>query len=1220
MIADKLILDIKGLVIQSMKAGTDSEAPKDMGENGDGKPINSPGYTLKNFIDMHLKSAFERYSPLNIIAVWDPKGKTYRHSLYPEYKAHKLTADPKSAERLAVEEDTYGMIKGMLASLGITQCQSTGIEADDVIAWLCKLRSAKEIWTRDADLLQLCNMPNVKVVVRGQTYEADEMFTDSSGSWPVKHTVMYKALCGDGSDGYKGVPGFGPAAFVKVVTEFGEDTLDELANCCETGDFTLLRDAVEGTGNTHLKKILDHRAELGLCYRLAKLHPEMVDSVFENKLTRPEWYRRLPNRDRLMQVLNRAGLAHRADMFDAYMPTNTLVTADNLGAVVERILALKAISPFPTMDIESYDTLKNENFKVAANGRDYVDPLSQKVTGMSVCLGSNQQHTFYFSCFHKDTANLDWETMTDVVKEFADKPIAHNADFEMLVLRRNFGVQIESPLDTRIMSSYVDENTPNGLKDIALRLLNHKMDTYKETLERAGAADMSEISGKDVMHYGCDDSFVTAHLAAHYAMILDLEGQLDFVLQHETQVTEVLSYARETGDLIDLDRLKQLEQDDEKAHASAWVRLKDVLLANCREENPDAALNFFESDKDYWVAKFKEDWAKKRQKALDKGEADEFISEQAYVQQAVEDKRNELIRSSKYIPLQTVQKEVNFLPTSKQIGEVMALLGLPEEFALPSVTPSGITKLITAIQSRREEFGEKVDEFLRLIAAASDEIKARAGEDYERFAEFCSTVLAANAKTESVGDELNLGSPPQMGSLLYCKLGLPVRVRTKIQAKGFRHANKLKGSPATDKKAMEMALAEDANDESDFRRIALKAARIIKDAETRSKLYYKPYPLWLHPLDGKLHPGILNCGTVTRRPTGSSPNFLQIAKGKMRSIIIPHHKDARIVAKDFSGQELRIMTSESKDEVLLDAYLGEVEKDIHSVTATGVAMIFLSREMPELWKKLNIAGLLNHGRVDYNWFVANRKLEKDATPEQVAIYDFLDKCRQIAKVVNFLIIYGGGPTTLARNLGIPVDIAKTIMQSVFTAYQGIKPWQNSVIEFARRHGYVETAFGTRKHMTSHILSSVDELRMRAERQAVNQTIQGCAADILKIVLGEMKRKRVLERHHAKLIAPVYDEVAASVMAAAIYDYNCEMDEIMSILPPGHAVRMKPETDVGPNWGEMLELKAFPSREKVESAILWVPDRLQPREDADVEDIREALEAELYGEDFDEVAA
>lgn len=1217
MIANKLILDIKGLVIQVMKGSVDPEAPKDVGENGDGKAINSAGHTLKGFIEVHLKPALERYSPLDIIAVWDPKGKTWRSSIYPDYKSAKAKL-VKSDARIAVEEETYNLVKGLLAAIGVTQCQSTGIEADDVIAWLCKgLRSEKEVWTRDADLLQLVGKNKTTVVCRGTVYEPGDMHTDSHGSFQVEQTLMYKAMCGDTSDGYTGVKGFGPQSFIQLVAEFGEDTLDELAQMCESNQFDLLRDAAASTGNKMLQKLYDQRAELAIGYKLAKLHPEIVDSVAMGHLTRPQWYRRLPSRDRLQQVLNKAKLAHRWDQFEAYMPTETLITADNLGEHVERILALKAITPFPTIDLEAFDTLKNEKFKEAANGRDYVDPLTQKITGMSVNLGSNQQHTFYFSCHHKDTANLDHATMRDVIMEFANQPVCHNADYEMMVIRRNFGIQLESPIDTRIFSSYVDENTPNGLKDLGYREFNHEMQTYRQTLERAGAADMSEITGEQVMHYGCDDSFVSAHLASHYAMILDLEGQLDFILQNETQVTEVLSLAREQGDVIDFERLKQLEAEDAKSHASSWVRLKDALLDNCREENADAALAYFESDKDYWIAKFEDDWEKKNNKAKEKGE--EFTTRQAYVQEAMSAKRSELIRATRYVPMQEVKQDVSFVPSKARIEEVMGLIGVPGEFTLSGPSASGVTKLLSGLKPHAATFGEKVVQFCDLIGPAAADLKERKGESYDAFVAFCKDVLSVNAKVEKVGDELNLGSPAQMAQLLYCKLGLPVRVRTKSQMKGFRHDRKLKASPATDKKALEMAMAEDCQDESDFRRIALKAVRIIKDAETRGKLYYKPYPLWVHPETGRIHPGIMNCGTVTRRPTGSSPNFLQIAKGKMRTIILPHDPGALIVAKDFSGQELRIMTSESEDEVLLDAYLGEFEKDIHSVTATGVAMIFLPREMPDLWKELSIKGLLNSGRVNYDWFVKARKLGANPTAREVAIFDFLDKCRQISKVVNFLIIYGGGPTTLARGLGIPVDLAKEIMRGVFAAYPGIKPWQESVIAFAKAHGYVQTAFGTRKHLGSAILSSNDELRLRAERQAVNQTIQGCAADILKIVLAEMKRKRILQRHHAKLIAPVYDEIAASVMKEAIYDYNCEMDEIMSILPPGHKVRMKPETDIGPNWGEMLELKAFPSREKIEAAMAWVPERMLAKEDADVEDIRADLEEELYGDDAEEAA-
>lgn len=1213
----KLILDIKGLIIRAMHAGKDNDGVEDSAHDGSGELLNRPTFNVKTFMDLVVFPMLQEFSPRNIIAVWDHPDPTMRHLMYSEYKK-RPSKNPKlkSALRVSLEQETYDRCREVLTGLGVTSAILPGVEADDIIAYICKnVRAEKTVWTVDDDLIQLVN-DNTVVVSRGTRYEVGNFWYDKDSATPVepRHLALWKSMIGDTTDNYSGVPQFGPKAWQHLIDKFEYDVLDDLIECVDKKSYRLIRDVVDSTGNKVLEKLHAGRDKWELCWYLANLHPELINTVNRKKFNTIKWRRRLPDRGRVLSALGLEELGERYQILDQWFPKSTLVTADNYEDGIADMLRHMADCPHPAIDIESYDTLKNPAFKQAANGRDYVDPLSQKVTGMSVCVGSNYQHNYYFSVNHKATNNLSIEQMTKLVDLVKSKPIAHNADFEMIVLRRNFGVQIDEPVDTRIFSHYVDENTPNGLKDLGRREFNYVMASYRETLEAAGAEDMSQISGLQVMHYGCDDSFVSAHLYSFYELLLELEGQLDFVITHETCVTHELVNQKENGVIIDYDRLKKLEEADVETRKIAWVDLKQGLETHCSELNEEAAIDFFNEDKEFYVAKAEEKFEKECIRAKEKGEHPPVRSE--VVQTFLAEIRQKAINSSRYVPAQTIKKHISFSPTANQLTKVLRICGAPEGVEMDKVSAKAVTEFM-ATNSSEDWWNEELKKFGSLLAKATPQLKDREGDDYAAFATFCADKLSDLATEEVVGDQLNLDSPAQMSQLLYCKLALPVRLRTKVQMKGFRHKNGLKGSPATDKKAIDMAIAEDCSGEYDWKKLLLRATKVIKEIGTRFELYYGPYPLWAHPLDGKIHPSILNCGTATRRPTGTAPNIFQVAKGRMRSIFLPHKKDARIVSNDFSGQELRIMTSESRDEVLLDAYLGEFEKDIHTVTSCMIAYIFIRREMPALWDELVNLGLANGGVVEYSWYNKARKVGQGADEKTIAIADLLVAIRNISKAVNFLIIYGGGPSTLARNLGIPTELAKEIMRAVFAAYPGISVWQNEVIEFARTHGYVVTAYGTRKHLTSDLFSKDDGKRMRMERQAVNQTIQGCAADILKVVLAECKRRNFFNKYHAQLIAPVYDEITASVESAAIYDYNCELAEIMTVTPPGHLVPMKPETDIGPNWGEMLELGNLPSKEKVEEAILWLPDRLQAErmaaEAAEQAFIAE-LDEELYAEE------
>jgi DNA polymerase I len=250
---------------------------------------------------------------------------------------------------------------------------------------------------------------------------------------------------------------------------------------------------------------------------------------------------------------------------------------------------------------------------------------------------------------------------------------------------------------------------------------------------------------------------------------------------------------------------------------------------------------------------------------------------------------------------------------------------------------------------------------------------------------------------ELAGQPFNLGSPKQIGEILFGKLGLPVVKKT------------ASGVPSTDEEVLEK-LAED-----------FPLPKMLLEHRGLSKLkstYCDKLPA-MADAEGRVHTHYGQAIAVTGRLSSSDPNLQNIpirtAEGRrIREAFIapPGH---RIVSADYSQIELRIMAHISGDTGLLDAF-GKGE-DIHRATASEVFGVPLG----------------------------------EVTSEQ----------RRYAKVINFGLIYGMSAFGLAANLGIERDAAKTYMQRYFMRYPGVAKYMESTRDLAKRQGYVETVFGRR---------------------------------------------------------------------------------------------------------------------------------------------------------------
>lgn len=1171
-----VLLDAKGLAMHAYHRGSDPDGMLD----ANGKNINSAGFGLRGFIESYLGPILQEWAPLNIVAVWDG-GNDYRQSLFSNYKAARHAREKNEAEDAQLAE-TYRLIKGLLAYIGAHNVSVKGVEADDVIAAFCERVKGmlKTVYTVDRDLLQL-QSDDTLVLWRGNPLTEFEGF-------PLSMVRIYKSLVGDSSDGYGGVPQVGPVAFQYLFDTYGEDGLLELEKCVATGDYSMLEQAIEASGCKVLRKIYDSRGTWRTMYLLAKLHPQLVHHATGKSIIRPEWYVRMADTAKVKQVLAQAGALDFLPVFEPYLPQQALVTNANAQETLQHYRAHLRDTPFAPFDYEAYDGLGHD-WKPAlpdtARGN-YVDILSQRLTGGSFSYGANLQYTVYVSVAHKDTDNAAKDVLTEYLlaaEEAGLDFVAHNARYEEQVSKQELGFQLDGPIDTMILASYMDENELLGLKDQTLLYFRYEQEHYADLLKKHGASDMRDLTGEQVLSYGADDAYVSGRLLMLQFLVLSLEEQWDFAYNQDRFTCHPFNRSFETGVRIDYEKMAELSSADQATIDTNMARIREMLTEHCSEPNEAGALELKRAEGDNLL----------------RLECSKEGVNRAQAQAKVAEVYNRWVEASVYRPYSETHQPEEFMPTAVGFSRCASMVGI--DTPLEKLTAAGLTEWFLAIKDKVRAPGAdpRAEELARMLAECPlQEFKKREGEGFQALKTFIeSKILHESGKIIQQGDALNFGSPKQMQELFYCKLGLPVRIRTFPDKGSQRDKLGLDGAPSTNEEAVMAAMAEDCP-EGDWRRELLQMYLEVKECMTRFSLYYKKYPHWQHPTTGVVHPGTRNCGTVTRRPAGSNPNMLAVSKGPLRSIFIPRFPRHVSVSLDFSGQELRITGSEARDPVLIDAYTGLPNyidedgmsraqfKDIHSITGCTFASKVLeqalgSRILDELvWQETGaldyqlFLSLLDRGNSVYERFeVIGDKLQKTIV-----------KIRKMAKTVNFLIIYGGQAFSMGMKLGVPEAFAQKIIDGVFTGFPRLGPWQQETIEEGRRHGFITTAYGTRKHCDPNILSRDGGLRARAERQTVNHKIQGGAADVLKVVLTQAHHTRLYEETGAVMYAPVYDELTNSVPIDNVFEFVQRAQDIMNITPPGHAIPMLAEVSIGRDWNDVTnnELGDRPSQRKIEA--------------------------------------
>ena len=361
---------------------------------------------------------------------------------------------------------------------------------------------------------------------------------------------------------------------------------------------------------------------------------------------------------------------------------------------------------------------------------------------------------------------------------------------------------------------------------------------------------------------------------------------------------------------------------------------------------------------------------------------------------------------------------------------------------------------------------------------------------------------------EMAGDAFNMASPKQIQTILFEKMGLPVKSKTP------------KGQPSTSESVLqELAL------DYPMPKLILEHRSLAKLKST----YTDKLPLQIDTKTGRVHTSYNQAVAVTGRLSSTEPNLQNIpirtAQGRKvrQAFVAPSAK--KIVAADYSQIELRIMAHLSEDKGLLTAF--EQGLDVHRATASEVF---------------------------------GTELESVSTEQ-----------RRSAKAINFGLIYGMSAFGLAKQLDIGRKDAQGYIDLYFARYPGVKDYMDRMRELAKEQGYVETVFGRRLYIPE-INSRNGQRRQYAERTAINAPMQGSAADIIKRAMFAMDQWLATEAISGQafdgivMTMQVHDELVFEVPDNIL---EGSVTKIISIMSDAAALKVPliVEAGIGDNWDE-----------------------------------------------------
>lgn len=405
------------------------------------------------------------------------------------------------------------------------------------------------------------------------------------------------------------------------------------------------------------------------------------------------------------------------------------------------------------------------------------------------------------------------------------------------------------------------------------------------------------------------------------------------------------------------------------------------------------------------------------------------------------------------------------------MNELFYELEQPLSGVLAKMEMQGITVQTEALQDLGTEFQRRIDEITKAVY-------------------------------ESAGFEFNIGSPRQLGEVLFERLGLPVVKKTKT---GY----------STDAEVLEKL-----EPHHEIVRLILHYRQLTKLQST----YIEGLLKEIRPETGKIHTFYKQTIAATGRLSSQFPNLqnipIRMEEGRqIRKAFVPSEPGWVILAADYSQIELRVLAHISGDDGLKEAFLKDM--DIHTKTAMDVFGVAADQ-------------------VDGNM-------------------------RRQAKAVNFGIVYGISDWGLSQNLNITRGEAADFIEQYYRTFPGVKRYMVTVVEEAKKNGYVTTMM-QRRRLLPEINHSNFNLRSFAERTAMNTPIQGTAADIIKLAMLRMNEALLERGLRSRMLLQVHDELVFEVPQEELEAMKALVPDVMSTALKLD-VPLLAEVSVGSNWYE-----------------------------------------------------
>ena len=290
--------------------------------------------------------------------------------------------------------------------------------------------------------------------------------------------------------------------------------------------------------------------------------------------------------------------------------------------------------------------------------------------------------------------------------------------------------------------------------------------------------------------------------------------------------------------------------------------------------------------------------------------------------------------------------------------------------------------------------------------------------------------------------------------------------------------------------------------------------------------YTDSLPMLISPRDGRVHTTYNQATTVTGRLSSSNPNLQNIPArteegNKIRNAFCPQDKENYVMlSADYSQIELRLLAHIAGDEHLIEAFNNDV--DIHTLTASKV------------------------------FGVPIEEVTKDM--------------RRKAKAVNFGIVYGQSKYGLAKSLNISNAQAEEFIEKYFESYPKIRLYMTNKIDFANEYGYVETLFGRKRYLRAELSSANYQIREFASRAAINQPLQGTAADLIKKAMIDVSKELKERNMKSKMVMQVHDELVFEVPKDEVDELRELVVRCMELGQP-YSVPLVVDVNCGATWKE-----------------------------------------------------